>query len=267
LDTSFGDRGAKRINFASVDTARDVIIQRDGKILIAGAANNETDFGVVRLKSDGNLDTSFGDNGKVRTNISGTDGAGAVALQRDGKIVVVGISSNDLAIVRYHGDTRLSAFSASAAESPTTALDVLAIDEAIAAAVKTDTDGLLAVAASSSVKWRYTDYASLQVDSLSEYYVSNIGFDLRGYAKYFASLRGGSQSSVYLASNNVNGWKLKYYVASQKVWKTTSIDMLSVAQWQGKNKFGQSKMTNWGVYYKNYNDPNSWRGAYINKIY
>ncbi len=51
------------------------------------------------------LDTSFGNAGKVRTNISGVDWADAVAVQSDGKIIVVGISSNDIAICRYHGDT------------------------------------------------------------------------------------------------------------------------------------------------------------------
>jgi uncharacterized delta-60 repeat protein len=107
LDTSFGTGGKTRVNFAGVDVARDVVIQRDGKILIVGAANNEEDFGLARLTSTGKLDTSFGDGGRVRTNISGTDWAEAVALQPDGKIVVVGRASNDFGVVRYHSNGKL----------------------------------------------------------------------------------------------------------------------------------------------------------------
>jgi hypothetical protein len=46
---------------------------------------------VVRYKSDGGLDTSFGTNGIVTTDIAGAvDDANDVALRPDGKIVVIG---------------------------------------------------------------------------------------------------------------------------------------------------------------------------------
>ncbi|ADC90231.1 hypothetical protein Thal_1603 [Thermocrinis albus DSM 14484] len=57
--------------------------------------------GVVTAPS-GSLDTTFGTNGKVRTDIGGReDGARALAIQSDGKIVVAGFSSGDFAVVRY----------------------------------------------------------------------------------------------------------------------------------------------------------------------
>jgi hypothetical protein len=127
---------------------------------------------------------------------------------------------------------------------------------------------LSASAARHQINWKYKDSQSLTVDSLSEYYKSNVGFDLAGYAKDYAGLRGGSRSSVkvYLVSNDAHGWRMKYYVPSQNVWRTSGFNMLAVAQWQGNRDFGSNKMTNWGVYYTNFNSPYSWKGAYINRL-
>ena len=106
-DTSFGSNGTTRVNFAGVDTARDVVIQPDGKLLVVGSANNERDLGLVRLQTNGKLDTSFGSGGKVLTSVSGTDWAEAVALQNDGKIVVVGNGGNDFVVARYLANGKL----------------------------------------------------------------------------------------------------------------------------------------------------------------
>ena len=101
LDTSFGSSGTTTVNFAGIDSARDVVIQPDGKLLVVGSANNESDLGLMRLQSNGKLDTSFGTGGKVTTSISGTDWAEAVALQDDGKIVVVGNGGDNFVVARY----------------------------------------------------------------------------------------------------------------------------------------------------------------------
>jgi uncharacterized delta-60 repeat protein/LPXTG-motif cell wall-anchored protein len=57
----------------------------------------------VRYTTTGALDTSFDTDGKVTTDIgtSTTDTAKALVIQGDGKIVAVGTSSNDFAVVRY----------------------------------------------------------------------------------------------------------------------------------------------------------------------
>ena len=71
-----------------------------------GGASNQ-DFAVVRYNVDGSLDTTFGVDGKVTTDLQGgrLDEAFAVAIQSDGKILVVGdteISGNfDFAVLRY----------------------------------------------------------------------------------------------------------------------------------------------------------------------
>jgi uncharacterized delta-60 repeat protein len=95
----------------------DVVIQPDGKIVAVGTRDltNDSpgfigDFAVVRYNPDGSLDAGFGSNGVVLTELLG--GALGVALQDDGRIVVVGYSgisgvSQDVALVRYLPDGSL----------------------------------------------------------------------------------------------------------------------------------------------------------------
>jgi uncharacterized delta-60 repeat protein len=101
LDPQFGTRGAVLSSLVpggdAVDLAEDVVIQPDGKIVLAGIANlfdgQGFDFALVRLERHGALDPGFGGGGTLRTDFTGSDGfdvAQGVALQTDGKIVVAG---------------------------------------------------------------------------------------------------------------------------------------------------------------------------------
>lgn len=108
VDTSFGTNGLVITNFGGEDIPTAVALQPDGKIVVAGASdvNGTFDFVVVRYNSNGSLDTSFGTNGIVVTNIGGVDVATAVVILSDGKIVAGGRSSaggnDDFALVRYN---------------------------------------------------------------------------------------------------------------------------------------------------------------------
>ena len=115
LDTTFGTMGKVITAFsASGDDATCVALQSDGKIVVAGIANNTPafDFAVVRYNANGTLDTSFGVVGKVLTplgvNFATVSG---VVVQSDGKIVVVGNADNgvddDFALVRYNANGTL----------------------------------------------------------------------------------------------------------------------------------------------------------------
>lgn len=70
----------------------------DGKLLLAAqisSAATVADFGVLRYNADLTLDTTFGSNGVVLTDFFGArDGAAALAVQSDGKIVAVGVTRN-----------------------------------------------------------------------------------------------------------------------------------------------------------------------------
>src|SRR5262245_25334602 len=91
LDTSFGSGGLVVTDIAGGnDLCQGVVIQADGKIVVAGGAANGatgTDFALVRYNPDGSLDSSFGSGGIVVTPFGTTgsfDMANAVALQADG---------------------------------------------------------------------------------------------------------------------------------------------------------------------------------------
>jgi uncharacterized delta-60 repeat protein len=69
LDTSFDTDGIARHHTLSDTILQDVVIQADGKILVAGRSRAHSDWQLVvmRLNTDGALDTSFADNGIYTT--------------------------------------------------------------------------------------------------------------------------------------------------------------------------------------------------------
>ncbi|WP_197485906.1 delta-60 repeat domain-containing protein, partial [Oleiphilus sp. HI0061] len=101
IDTSFGTNGwtITDINSSSLpDSGYATAIQSNGKIVQVGYANNSSnhDLALVRYESDGSLDSSFGDNGIVTTDIGGLSNvAYHVATQSDDKIIVAGTGDGD----------------------------------------------------------------------------------------------------------------------------------------------------------------------------
>ena len=68
-----------------------MLIQPDGKIVVAGDGGPGSHLAVARMNPDGTADTSFDLDGQIGIDFgSFLDGAAAAALQADGKIVVVG---------------------------------------------------------------------------------------------------------------------------------------------------------------------------------
>lgn len=119
-DTSFNGSGVYRTTLtAGVDQGARVALQPDGKILVVGqtdSAGSNPAFAVVRLNTNGTLDSCFGDasclsGGKQVFDFGGTQGAGALALalQSDGRIVIAGYttagsSTKLLAALRLRAD-------------------------------------------------------------------------------------------------------------------------------------------------------------------
>jgi uncharacterized delta-60 repeat protein len=108
LDETFGEGGIVRTNLTpGDDVAWDVAIQSDGRIVAVGAAGfGQSGFQLARYRRNGSLDPTFGDGGKVVTRYRGAN-ARAVALQPNGRIVVVGYNTFGLALARYRPDGRL----------------------------------------------------------------------------------------------------------------------------------------------------------------
>ncbi len=78
-------------------TATDMLVQRDGKIILVGTGYNPTtyqsNFTLFRCHADGNLDNAFGTNGKVITQLPLLyEYYGKIAQQNDGKILACGYS-------------------------------------------------------------------------------------------------------------------------------------------------------------------------------
>jgi uncharacterized delta-60 repeat protein len=106
LDTSFSGDGIVITDFGGEFTegATALALQADGKIVVAGTSNGN--FALVRYLSNGNLDTSFSDDGKVTTEFGGEDDATALAIQpNNGRLVVAGTSNGNFALARYHAIT------------------------------------------------------------------------------------------------------------------------------------------------------------------
>jgi uncharacterized delta-60 repeat protein len=91
LDTTFGNGTGKTVSgFGVTYDAYDFAVVDGGKIVMVGT-NNGSNFITARFNADGSLDTSFGTAGRTTTDFFGSlDKAFALAVQSDGKLVVVG---------------------------------------------------------------------------------------------------------------------------------------------------------------------------------
>jgi uncharacterized delta-60 repeat protein len=112
-DSSFGVNGIVTMSLDSAHVLANALdIQTDGKIVVAGVYYKKwpvSDFLLARFNADGRLDSSFGINGIVLTDIEygSTDVAKALAIQADGKILAAGSSGSSLALCRYNIDGSL----------------------------------------------------------------------------------------------------------------------------------------------------------------
>jgi len=97
LDTTFGASGQA----ASVPTASAIVVQSDGRIVVAGSVisklilPDDTGFGLVRYNSNGTLDATFGKRGLVVTDFGPTGPMAepfALAVQPNGAIIAAGVA-------------------------------------------------------------------------------------------------------------------------------------------------------------------------------
>ncbi|MCY7411165.1 MAG: T9SS type A sorting domain-containing protein [Chitinophagales bacterium] len=106
-DSSFGTNGLVTTASGIEAVATSILVQPDQKIVVAG----ESEFGIkrafeiMRYQVNGNLDSTFGTAGKTKTDVGTYEDYGnAIAMQSNGEIVMVGITSSDFGIVRYMND-------------------------------------------------------------------------------------------------------------------------------------------------------------------
>jgi uncharacterized delta-60 repeat protein len=119
VDSSFGSAGKALADVGMYDAARAVLIQDDGKIVVAGGteggAYTPGNFALARFHPDGTPDITFGTAGKVITPqlAYGIPGEQIYALtqQPDGKLIAAGSAGtdqyDDFALARYSGNGKL----------------------------------------------------------------------------------------------------------------------------------------------------------------
>lgn len=112
LDTTFGNGGKVVTSFgASTDRILTILVQDDGKIVVGGDSDRGTttsgvDFALARYNTNGSLDTTFGNGGKVITPVranASRDSVYAMTFQTvngEKRIVAVG-GEGDFSAVRY----------------------------------------------------------------------------------------------------------------------------------------------------------------------
>jgi uncharacterized delta-60 repeat protein len=128
LDAGFGAGGVSVADFTQFnDSLSRVVIGPAGKIVAVGSAKvgsnqaDNGDFAIARFKADGTLDSTFGSGGMLMldfttSTIYAGDGAGAVAFDANGMMLVGGCAGNmtsnttwdrEFALVRLYADGTL----------------------------------------------------------------------------------------------------------------------------------------------------------------
>ena len=197
LDTTFNGTGyVTRDNDAGgngSDVGNAMVIQNDGKIVIAGASGNSSgklELAVWRLNSDGSMDTSFDSDGVVlHTGVGGpsqSDQAWEVKVKADGKVVVVGQSTTaalntDMAVWSFNSDgSSDNTFDTDGYATHNGAAGGDAIDSGNDVAIQTD--GKIVISGSSNngsnsdfALWRYNTNGSLDTTFDGDGYTSHGG--------------------------------------------------------------------------------------------
>jgi uncharacterized delta-60 repeat protein len=141
LDPTFGVKGRVVTEVGLFEVTTSVALQLDGKIVVAGATATP-EMMAVRYNPNGSLDTGFGTQGVATVSFgSPFDRVNSVAIQRDGKIVLVGTTgfthgfNFDIAVARLNADGSLDT---SFADNGKSVVDLGGFEEGTAVAIQND---------------------------------------------------------------------------------------------------------------------------------
>ena len=132
LDPTFSGNGEQTTDFGGSSEAKAVVVQPDGKVVVVGSTFRDFSVALARYNPNGTLDTSFSGDGRQTTEFGV---ANAVALQPDGKIVVVGSIDSSFALARYNPNGTLDT-SFSGDGKQTTGIGGSSEDEATGVAIQ-----------------------------------------------------------------------------------------------------------------------------------
>lgn len=110
---AFGSNGVRTTDVTANiydEAATDLVVVDGNKFVVAGYVGNAggTDFVLARYDQNGQLDTAFGVQGVVLTDIGASDDrANAITVLPDGKLLVTGRSNSNFVMARYGSDGQL----------------------------------------------------------------------------------------------------------------------------------------------------------------
>lgn len=219
LDISFGVGGTVRTEIGASSGARALATQVDGKIIAGGGFTDDLNrggFALVRYRTNGSLDPTFGTGGVATTEIGGDrDVITGLAIQPDGKIIAVGSSRcghycSKFALARY---TSYGSLDSTFGSGGTVTTAIQGSDAA--AAVARQHDGKIVVAGTSSrilgapsfAVARFTDEGSLDTTFGGDGMVTTLvgtaseaaGLAIRGDGKIVVGGDGGSPTKLEFA--------------------------------------------------------------------
>ena len=151
LDIFFGEDGKVTTDFDNEwDCASYVALDLDQKIIVCGDSNH--DFGIARYHIDGSLDSTFGINGKVTTDLNESfDCGNSIAINDNNQIYMCGSTSREdsinFALVKYNTDGSLDS---SFGNNGKIITDFYERND-VAKTIKIDLDGNIIVAGSSKI--------------------------------------------------------------------------------------------------------------------
>lgn len=187
LDISFNGTGRVTTNLSSgYDTAYGTLVQEDNKIVLVGtySSNGRGLFALTRYNTNGSLDASFGDNGRVITDFdttAATQGAFGAALQPDGKILATGFVSfmppgpGAIATARYNTNGSLDATFGTGGKVQSAVVNHINEGRAIAVGQ----DGRIAVAGLYFGPWQNFQTVIVRYDTLGGFFGTTT--DTRGF--------------------------------------------------------------------------------------
>jgi uncharacterized delta-60 repeat protein len=104
LDNNFGNNGTVDADFGEEECGTGVAIVGN-QILVGGTSNvpfGASYFALWRFNSDGSVDTSFGTNGQVTTDVGSKSGQGqSLAVLSGGDVLLAGFNNRSTCVVRY----------------------------------------------------------------------------------------------------------------------------------------------------------------------
>ncbi len=199
LDPSFGSGGLALAGVSAVDTRPgSPVVQPDGKILVCGTRANAdapgSDFLVARFTANGGLDTTFGAGGKIAIDFNVGDAENncrAIALQRDGKIVLAGYTymgeNVDFAIARLNSDGSSDTSFGAGIGKMTLSFDLGGDNADVATALAIQENGRIVIGGYARTVASGTDFAIARLlpdgsldSSFNQSGKVTVGFDLLG---------------------------------------------------------------------------------------